>query len=264
MKLLITGSNGYIARSLINSLSDHDITILNRKIVDLSDFSQLHDWFNDKSFDVVIHCAAVGGSRLINDSENVISDNLKMYYNLLSNKSKFNKLISFGSGAEIFAQTTPYGISKKIIADSIKQTPNFYNIRIFGVFDHNELDTRFIKGNILRYLKKQSMVIHADKIMDFFYMNDLVKIVKYYIQFNDLPKEINCSYKEKLTLKSIANIINTLDNHVVPITITNHDHLQFYCGSHCDLEIEFDGLQKGIIDTFNKLEDLHNATSDNI
>ena len=81
---------------------------------------------------------------------NVLVKNIQMFYNLLNNKHYFGKLINFGSGAELNMPTDPYGLSKNIISKIIDAEPHFYNIRIYGVFDENELDTRFIKNNIKR------------------------------------------------------------------------------------------------------------------
>ena len=169
-KILITGGNGYIAKSLYNTLKNkYDVISITRQDFDLTDQFETSKYFSNKYFDVVIHCAVSGGSRLKQETWRDMDDNLKMYYNLLNCKNKFGKLIHFGSGAETNAPETPYGISKRIIANSISEIDNFYNIKIFALFDENELDTRFIKGNIKRYINKESMIIHQDKYMDFFY-----------------------------------------------------------------------------------------------
>jgi nucleoside-diphosphate-sugar epimerase len=120
----------------------------------------MNNFFQSKHFDVVIHCAVQGGSRLKKDSYKDMDINLVMYYNLLQHKPHYDKLIHFGSGAEVFNSEDPYGLSKKVIANSISEIDNFYNIRIFAVFDENELDTRFIKSNIKRYLNLSIQVLN--------------------------------------------------------------------------------------------------------
>ena len=141
MKILITGTNGYIGKSLTKKLKDkYKIVALTRQLVDLTNYQDVHNFFKDKYFDVVIHCAVVGGSRLKEDTWNDLDTNLIMYYNLLQCRSHFNKFIHLGSGAEIFLKETPYGLSKHIIRKSVLEKNNFFNIRIFGVFDENELD----------------------------------------------------------------------------------------------------------------------------
>ena len=256
MKILITGGNGYIAKSLYNTLKDkYNITCITKQDFDLTNSSDTLEYFSDKHFDIVIHCAVSGGSRLKQETWNDMDSNLKMYYNLLNCKNKFTKLIHFGSGAELIAQNTPYGLSKHIIRQSILEKDNFYNIRIFGVFDENELDTRFIKGNIKKYLNNQSITIHQDKFMDFFYMKDLVSLVEYYILNENLPSEVNCSYSEKYTLSNIANIINSLGNYRVNVDYNTEGMTEDYNFKDTNPlpNIPFIGLENGIKQVYNKL-----------
>ena len=132
MKILITGENGYIAKSIYSALySKYDITTVTRQDFDLTCWASTSEFFHDKSFDVVIHTATSGGSRLKEETDLVIRENLLMYRNLLNHQDKFTKFISFGSGAELNNPVTPYGISKQAIADSMFSKPNFLNLRIF-------------------------------------------------------------------------------------------------------------------------------------
>ena len=250
MKILITGGNGYIAKSIYNNIKNkHDLTNVTRKNFDLTDYDLTCELFWQREFDVVLHTAIVGGSRLHEDDSVVLQQNLAMYNNLRANRHHFKKLISFGSGAELHHGDTPYANSKREIADSIENTEHFYNLRIFGVFDENELLTRFIKANILRYIKKEPIIIHANKIMDFIYMPDLISTVEYYMTNTHLEKHINCCYEEKYTLKTIANMINSLDTHKVPI-ITYKTELEFYSGDSGLPPINIVGLSQGIQKTF--------------
>jgi nucleoside-diphosphate-sugar epimerase len=253
MRILITGGNGYIAKSLYNTLKDkYDVVSITRQDFDLTDQFETSKYFLNKYFDVVIHCAVSGGSRLKQETWRDMDDNLKMYYNLLNCRNRFEKLIHFGSGAETNAPETPYGISKRVIANSISEINNFYNIKIFGVFDENELDTRFIKGNIKRYINKESMIIYQDKFMDFFYMKDLISLVDYYIN-NDAPKQIDCSYTGLYRLSEIANMINDLDNHKVDVQIKEEGMTMSYYGI-ANVLLNFVGLKEGIKEIYNKLK----------
>jgi GDP-L-fucose synthase len=254
MEILITGGNGYIARSLYDALKyKHSVVSVNRNTFDLTNKEATDTFFKHKLFDVVIHCAVKGGSRLKQDDSSIIDDNLIMYYNLLNNKDHFNKLIHFGSGAELSAQNTPYGLSKHVIRQSILDKENFYNLRVFAVFDENELDTRFIKANIKRYINKEPIQVHQDKYMDFIYMPDLVKIVEYYINNQTPPKEINCIYNIVYSLTGIAQIINNLDEYKVEVKIENGAGTS-YSGDGNILSTDFIGLKQGIKEIYNKLK----------
>jgi dTDP-4-dehydrorhamnose reductase len=253
MKILITGKNGYIGKSLHSYLhSKHDVTIIGRQDFDLTDSFETIKFFSDKFFDIIIHTAVVGGHRGKQEDSSILDQNLKMYYNLLDVNHGYNKFITFGSGAEQ-KSTTPYGLSKFIINQSIKDKPNFYNIRIFGVFDENELGTRFIKANIKRYINKEAIQIFEDKMMDFIYMKDLITLVEHYINNDDLPKEIDCMYLGKKSyLYDIAKIINKLDNYEVPIL--SGKNASSYVGHYHPLNLDFIGLENGIKETYNQLK----------
>ena len=254
MKILITGGNGYVAKSLYNAFKDkYDVTSITRQDFDLTDQFETSKFFSNKYFDVVIHCAVSGGSRLKQETWEDMDGNLKMYYNLLNCRNRFGKLIHFGSGAETNAPETPYGISKRVIAKSISKIDNFYNIKIFGVFDENELNTRFIKGNIKRYINKEPMIIHQDKFMDFFYIKDLISLVDYYINNNNMPKQIDCSYTGLYRLSEIANIINDLDDYKVDIQIKEEGMTMSYYGI-ANVLMEYIGLKQGIKETYNRLK----------
>lgn len=254
MKVLITGGNGYIAKNLYDAFKDkYDVTSITRQDFDLTDSFETLKYFSNKYFDIVVHCAVSGGSRLRPDTWGDMDNNLKMYYNLLYCRNKFGALIHFGSGAETNTPESSYGLSKKVIANSISKIPNFYNIKIFGTFDENELDTRFIKGNIKRYINKESMVIHQDKFMDFFYMKDLISLISYYIDNDNVPKQIYCSYPGLYKLSEIASMINDLDDYKVDIQIEKEGVALSYYGIANTL-LDFVGLKEGIKEVYNKLK----------
>lgn len=255
MKILITGGNGYIAKSIINSLWEkYHILSPGREELDLLDSKSVDTFFEGKYFDVVIHTAIVGGSRLKEEDETVSFYNLIMFYNLIRKKQQFNKLISFGSGAEFNTAYTPYGFSKKIINKLIYKHDNFYNLRIYAVFDENEKDTRFIKSNIKRCIENKPMIIHQDKLMDFIYMPDLISIVEHYIVGKDLLKEVDCIYDDTVSLSNIAKQINNLSIKKVPINIEDPLPGQNYIGTYNELPIAFIGLEQGIKNVYNKLK----------
>jgi GDP-L-fucose synthase len=272
MRILITGGNGFIARNLIKGLQEHDLTILTRSEFDLRDTDAVDKFFKNKSFDYVLHTATSGGSRLKSDDSDVLLDNMNMFYNLLKHKSKYRKFINFGSGAEMDRRTDinliypnykksfpidPYGLSKNIIARLIEPLPDFHSIRIFNVFGEDELETRFIKASIKRYINKEPIVIHQNKLMDFFYIDDLVELVKYFLDNNLLPKEVNCSYKQKYSLNEVAKIINEQDTYEIPIIIEDKEWSNCYIGTNIPLSVlQFKkiGLEDGIKKMYNNLK----------
>jgi GDP-L-fucose synthase len=257
MKILITGGNGYIAKGLYNNLNSiHNITLITREECELTNFHSVNSYFYNKYFDVIIHCAVDGGSRLKEDSVNVLDNNLRMYYNLLSQKIHYNKFIHFGSGAQFRSEPGPYGLSKSIIAESMGNKELFYNIIVYGLFDENELDTRFIKANLKKYINKESMIIHNDKKMTFFYMKDLVRLVNYII-LEDHSKLLKTNYGAYITeysLKEIAEYINTLDNYTVPILVGTKAGEDYQSKFNAPYGLDYIGIKEGILETYIKLK----------
>lgn len=254
MNILITGGDGYIAKALYSSISQHyQVTAINRSHVNLENRQLLAEWFDNKHFDVVIHTASKVGGRLVADDISVLDTNLQIYYNLLDNKHHYDKFINIGSGAELYATSSYYGLSKHVIRTSILQKENFYNIRVYGIFDENELDTRFIKANILRYIMGTDIEILQDKMMDFFYMKDFINVIRYYIDHNSPLKEFDCCYNTRVYLSEIADKINNLSNHKVAVNITNESSADNYIGTNTPIDVKFMGLDVGIKSVYEKL-----------
>lgn len=263
MRILITGGNGYIARSLFNALKhEHELTIVRRQDFDLTSYQATNKFFSGKHFNVVIHTAVSGGSRLKIDTAKDMDNNLSMYYNLLQHREHYGKLIHFGSGAEEYVPETPYGLSKRIIAKSILEQDNFYNIKVFGVFDENELDTRFIKANLKRYINKEPMIIDAHKKMTFFYMKDLITLVKHYIDIKTtaLTTESYCSYCSDYTLREITDMINELGDYKVLVYMTEEFAENYTSNFNVGYGLSYVGFKKGLQETYNKLKQT-NATN---
>lgn len=254
--ILITGKRGYIATALHSELQNtYNVTCVGREELDLTESLSTRNWFANTFFDVVIHTAISGGHRSQNDTTEVLDENLRMYYNLLDNRSNFGKFINIGSGAELMHTDTPYGLSKHIIRTSLLDKPDFYNLRVFAVFDENELNSRFIKTNIVNYIREHSMIIHQNKYMDFFYMKDFCSVVDYYITTPEPPKEYDCVYLNTVSLENIAKHINTLGDYAVDITIIAPGNANHYAAPYprVSLPLNFVGLTAGITNVYNSL-----------
>lgn len=98
------------------------------------------------------------------------------------------------------------------------------------------------------------MVIHQNKYMDFFYMEDLVSLVDYYITAKDPVQEVDCCYNYNLTLSEIANCINTLGNHSVEIKTQVEGMGNAYVGNYLPVLRPLVGLKESINIVYNKLK----------
>lgn len=253
MKILVTGGNGYIGSNLYADLScDFNVVKISRSDVDLLDPELVNRFFANNYFDVIIHTAFQGGSRLKEDKIDVLDNNLIMYYNILRNRHKFKRFINIGSGADIYSLDKPYGLSKYIIRRSLEEKQDFYNLRVFGIFNHAELSTRFIKSNMINYLNRRKMIVNEDKLMDFVFMDDFISIVRYFIINDKLPKNYDCVYSSKFYLSEILKMINKLGDYVVDTHINSREGND-YIGKYIPINVEYIGLEMGLKQMYDKL-----------
>lgn len=181
-KILITGSTGFIGRNLKEQLKGYELLTPTHKKLDLEDETKVRDYFIKNEIDCIIHCA---------NCEFVlpIQKNVRMLLNLIKYRTNlYNKIIYFGSGAEF--QDTPYGISKKIMSEIAQQTPNVFNLRLYGVFGKYENPKRrFLSVCCNSILDKKPIEIWDNIKFSYIWVNDLVKIIDWFLNNNPRSKE---------------------------------------------------------------------------
>tara|TARA_R110002074_G_scaffold235090_1_gene406969 strand:- start:753 stop:1238 length:486 start_codon:yes stop_codon:yes gene_type:complete len=104
-----------------------------------------------------------------------------------------------------------YGLSKNMIARKIiKHKTNIYNFRLFGCFGKDEEENRLLKILSKGIEEQSETFIEGRKTMDFFYDKDVCRAIEYYMdnyKKNNLPRDINLVYEEKLTIKEISDYL---------------------------------------------------------
>ena len=276
IRILITGGNGFIARNLSKILSNkYTVETVSRQDLDLTDYESTKIFFSDNQYDLVIHTAVEGGRRTKPDTEEIVYKNILMVYNLLHNKKCFDKMITFGSGAELDRRfdincyskdrypIDYYGMSKSVISKLCLTEDKMYNFRIFNCFGIDENSDRLIRGNIEKQLNGLPMTLFSNRLMDFFYIDDLAKMIdEFLIDYTRFPKTIDCVYEKSFRLKEILEMINCSDDDRVvivsmedesinKINSTNDD----YVGNYFDLGIKFIGLQESIKIIYNRIKE---------
>ena len=165
MRVCILGANGFIARHIAHEFPES--TLFTRKDVNLLDA----DSVTGCDFDVIIHCAARGGSRIEQDDTSVYSDNMNMFMNVYKN-CRYKRLIWFSSGAS--NSETPYGRAKHDIEKIVENDPKVSVIKIWGCFGSGEPAQRLLATG----LREGRVVIQKDKLFSFVHVRDVVFIVK--------------------------------------------------------------------------------------
>jgi nucleoside-diphosphate-sugar epimerase len=198
-RVCVLGAAGFVGKNL---LRDTDWTGVTRQELDLTDPEAVKEYFKKHEYDVVIHCAVVGGSRLRPDDGEVFYKNLLMFENVAV--AFKGKLIYFSSGAALRGNppSDPYGMSKWLIDRRIETLPNAHSLRIWGCYGPGEPSTRF--SAVCK--KEGHVVINKDRYFDFIDIEDVRKIVWEYVRIENTrkDKEYDLVYPEKLLLSQWA------------------------------------------------------------
>ena len=94
-KILLLGGNGFIGKNIIEQLGQkYDFSIPTSRELDLRSTTQVDRYFSKKRFDVVINAAVIGGSRREEYEKGMLEDNLRMFFNIVRNKSSWAEVKS--------------------------------------------------------------------------------------------------------------------------------------------------------------------------
>ena len=272
--LFITGARGFIGKNLVDKFSEkYNLLTPGHKELELLDEKVVDDFFNKNKIDVIINCAVIGGSRKEEHVDSSLSNNLRIFFNLLKNKDKYKKMIHLGSGAEYdkskpiikvketdFDKVIPkdeYGFFKYICSKYIKKEKDIVCIRIFGLFGkHEDYRYRFISNAIVNNLKGLPITMNQNVFFDYTYINDFVRIVDYFINHKAKHKFYNIGTGKKIDILTIANKINKISDKKSKIEVKNAGLNKEYT---CDNSRLMDELKKFSFTDFDKsLVELYN------
>lgn len=246
LKILITGGNGFIARNLTEQLTEFNVSSPDKYELNLLDSDKVFEYISKNNFDVVIHTATYDAApkHSVKDPNKVLEYNLKMFFNIIRCRNYFNKLIYFGSGAEYsrehwqpkmhesyFGQHIPqdqYGFSKYIMAKYIQVHNNIYNLRLFSVFGkYEDHRVRIISSIYHDLMHNDEITINVNKRFDFVYIDDLVKIVKWFIYNSPTRNVYNVCSGNVLDFNAVAKKLSKITGIKKKIIITESSDLEY-------------------------------------
>jgi len=259
--ILITGANGFIGRNLSEQLMNkYNLFIPLRSELNFLNEENVDNYFKNHEIDVVVHTAVVGGSRIEEHTDLALSQNLRMFFNILKNKKYFKKMIYLGSGAEYdktkpiisikeddFGKSIPvdeYGFFKYVCSKYIEEQNNIVSLRIFGLFGkHEDYRYRFISNAICQNILGLPITINQNVFFDYVFIDDFVKIVNYFINNEVKNKFYNIGTGKKIDLLTIANLINEIADKKSEIIVKNNGLNNEYTCSNKRLMSELDNLK---------------------
>lgn len=269
MNILITGAKGFLGKELTKYLSkNYNVIAADRSILNPAKYESVKSFFINNKIDIVIHTAIKGGKRGHKESIEDFYENILMFNNLVEHSMHYKKLINFGSGAEFDRSTdinnavedqvllsTPkdyYGLSKNLITRKIcKLNNNVYNLRLFGCFGVEEESQRLLRASFNNISQNKNPIILGDKFMDYFFVEDVARVVEFIIKNEDIEyKDINLSYNKKFKLSDLVYKVKNLMHSNCEVEIQNSTLKNFsYTGDPRRLQtlnIDLVGLEDGI------------------
>ena len=242
MNIFITGSNGFVGSHLKEYLSQnysqYNLFIPSSKELDLIDERAVDDYILLNKIDIIIHLANRGGGRDVADMKNITEYNLRIFFNIAKHEKNVAKIISFGSGAEYgkykpiidvkeedYLKEQPhdeYGFYKSITSKYIEKSENIVQLRIFGAYgEYENYRFKFISNAIVKNLLKLPIVINKNVYFDYIYVDDLVKMIDWFIHNDAKEKIYNVTTGKKVDLLTLANLVNEASDFQSEIRVLN-------------------------------------------
>ncbi len=260
LKVFITGGTGFIGRNLVERLQPiHHVLAPTHQELDLLDEAAVRHFFERHTVDVVIHAAVAPGHRNAKDPTNLVFKNTRMFFNLIRNAGRFEKLIHLSSGAvydqrQGVARTTEdsfdkhvpsdeSGFSKYVCSKYIERAGNIVELRPFGVFGkYEDYEIRFISNVICKTLYDLPITIKQNRRFDYLYADDLVQVVGWFITHDAKHKFYNVTSGAAMELQELARMVLEISGKQLEIVIATPGMGPEYSGDNSRLRTELPAL----------------------
>lgn len=242
MNIFITGSNGFVGSHLKEYLEKNYPSYVlftpSSTELDLANEQEVDKYILLNKIDLIIHLANRGGGRDTVDMKNVTEYNLRIFFNIVKHEKNVKKIISFGSGAE-YSKHKPiiaakeedyllnkpldeYGFYKSVTSKYIERSDRIIQLRIFGAYgEYENYKYKFISNAIVKNILHFPIVIHKNVFFDYVYIDDLVKMIDWFIHNDAKEKIYNVATGKKVDLITLANLVNETSDYKSDICVLN-------------------------------------------
>lgn len=226
-KILLTGSEGFVGRSLQEALQkrpDFSLFCPKQAEVNLTVSSEVAEYVKSCQPDIIIHSATSNTVGKGYESD-VCEQNLRMFFNLLRYRSQECVLYTLCSGSSynrenwienmsedylgVHIPTDAQGFSKYVIASHARTLPRVVTLRLFGIFGkHEDYRYKFISNTVAKRLAGLEVTLIRDAVYDYLDVEDFCTILETCIDRNIHTGEFNVTPDHSVRLSEIIEKVD--------------------------------------------------------
>jgi UDP-glucose 4-epimerase len=254
-KIFVSGGNGFIGKNfLANSDSIYQIDAPLRTELELTNAQQVKQYFENKSYDCIVHSAGTSMTRKnTRDQPKAFDATINAFKSVFTQNHAYQKFIQLGSGAEYARPimqrqihetelekkipTDQYGLAKQLCSKMLSQgEKKSISLILFGVFGpYEDYQIRFISNAIVRTLHNLPIVMNQNAEFDYVYVFDVINIIHQFIEKYPTHLYYNITAGQPVTLIEIAELIRDVLGTKNEILIKNPGLSSCYTGDNSRL-----------------------------
>ncbi len=225
MKVIITGGEGFIGKSLASHLESRGAQVIS---IDRKSGIEVEDYFSTADLSdifCVFHLAAQ--TSVFNDNiEQIRKDNIDSFITVCNACKRYGVKLVYASSSTANPCNTSsmYGISKRFDEEYAR----CYNPKATGVRFHNVYGPNPRQGTLLWYLlneKKVTLYNGGKNVRHFTYIDDVVEGLVYAIACN--KPLVNIANPEEMSILQFSNIVSKYNGVDIELVNENRDFDHF-------------------------------------
>ena len=250
-RILLTGGNGFIGRTLLNSAlaSEYHIEAPSSKELNLSDTAAVDAYFQDRTFEAVIHSAVKPGHRNATDATDLGSGAIYDTSQDIVQAKEAQQFERFPSDE--------HGFCKYVMGQQLELLPQSVNLHLFGIFGpHEDWQIRFISNAVCKTLVDLPITLRQNRCFSYLYAPDLVPVLRHFIEHRPQYTAYNVVPNEVQELASLAEQVQLLSGKSLPIHIAQAGNGREYTGCNDRLcnelgDLSFTPIQESVLELFD-------------